>query len=272
MEPRWRPLVYLPVATALSLLTLVALPGLGIFAAVFFMFAIPYLLGERRPKVLAMAAAVMLLATGVSLVSFLTWESYQPYTPLQVSDDGVLTGGTVDPVFGDEETTFTFRVVYTYAEPPLEPPRVHITSTFFASRTTMNQTMVQEDPGDQTFEDGVVYVVSTKLPSSTHYFHFAVLLADGRWVVTSDAFSPTTNSRGPVNMPPLVFFGGVAAGLIPLLYMMVGIPLFLVIMAYWWFGKAKKKRQRFVRRRKCPSCGSEWPLEEKTCPSCGLKV
>jgi hypothetical protein len=239
LEPRRRPFVYIPTATFLSFVALLSLPIIGIFASVLFMFALPYWLGERRPKVLVMAAAVMLLATGLLAVTFLTWDSYQPYLPLQTSRDGVLTDGTVNPVFGDEETVFTFRVVYTNSEPPEEPPRVVVTSTFFASRTTMNSSMEQEDPSDSDFEDGVVYVLSTKLPSSTHRFHFVVLLANGTWVATSDAASGAGDSRGPVNTSPATFFLVVAASIIPFVYLMVGIPLLVIIAVYRRMSRAR---------------------------------
>ncbi|MFQ5838246.1 MAG: zinc ribbon domain-containing protein [Thermoplasmata archaeon] len=272
LEPRWRPFIYVTAATALSALALLAIPLLGVLAATFFMFAFPYWMGERRPKVLALAGAFVILLTGILLAAFLTWDLYQTPAPLQRSEDGILTGGTVDPVFGDAETTFTFRVTYTNTAPPKEPPRVNITSTFFSAGTTMNHSMVRLVPSDDSYDDGVAYVFSTRLPSKTHYFHFVVLLANDTWVVTSDALSPAANSRGPVNISPLAFFGGVAASLIPFLYLTVGIPLFLVITAYWWFGQAKKKRQRFVGRRKCPNCGEPWSLDDEACPSCGFRV
>ncbi|MEE9236564.1 MAG: hypothetical protein V3U52_02075 [Thermoplasmata archaeon] len=241
LEPRRRPFIYIPAATGLSFLVLVAIPLFSILIAVFFMFAIPYWMGEKRPRNLVLAALVMLLATVIVLSSFFTWDLYRPHVPEQRSDGGILSAGTVNPVHGDADTTFTFTVLYTNSDPPSEAPRVSITSTF-STGTVMNETMELDDPSSLSYEEGVLYTFSTKLNSDAHYFRFAVLLADDTWVVSSDASSPAPRSRGPVNMPASTFFGNVAFGLISFTYLLIGIPLFLVIGIYAW-----------RRRRKAPS-------------------
>ncbi len=260
----------MPAAVTLSFLVLLSVPLLAIFIVIFFMFALPYWMGERRPRNFALAGLVMLLITGVALSMFLTYDSYRPFVPEQASDDGTLSGGTVDPVFGDADTIFTYRVVFKGADEPKEGPRVNITSTFSLG-TYMNETMVLENPEEANYQEGVVYVLSTKLPSDNHFFYFSVLRANDTWVVSSDASTAALNSRGPVNMSAAAFFGAVVASFVPFVYITIGVPLFLVILLYWFIGKRSRQRRAAAATRVCPSCGGEWPPGEEACPACGFK-
>ncbi len=250
LQPRRRPFIYVPAATALSFLALVALPILSIPIAMFFMFAIPYWMGERRPRRLFIAALVMLLTTAMAMTSFITWNLSRPLVPEQRSEDGILSAGTVGPLTGDADTTFTFTVRYTHVEPPKEPPRVNLTSTFSAGQI-LNETMMP-DPDDLNYEDGVVYEYSTRLLPDAYLFHFAVLMANDSWVVTSDAFSSLRDSRGPVNLSPYALFGNIAISVVSFIYLVVGIPLLLVLAIYSWMARRRARRERGVQGEDSP--------------------
>lgn len=242
LEPRRRPFIYVPAAAGLSALILVALPVLSIPVAIFFTFAVPYWMGEKRPRVLFLAALPILLVTALILTAFFTWDLYQPFEPEQRSPDGVLTQGTVSPVFGDAETLFTYRVVYTHAQAPAEPPRVNITP-LVPSDFLRNATMTPEDPGEVDYAGGVAYVYTARLEANAYQFHFVVLLQDATWSVASDVASPLPNSRGPVNVPALGFFGTVVATFVSFVFLAVGIPLFLVLAIYALVLRRRARRQ-----------------------------
>lgn len=213
--------------------------------AVFFMFATPYWMGERRPRILFLASLVMLLITAVAVTSFFTLDLYQPQAAAQRSPDGVLSGGTVDPYSGDMGTEFTFKVLYTNAEPPLEPPRVDIASVF-SPETTINASLSPADPQNLDYVSGVLFAVTLKLPEAAHSFRFVVQLPDGTWVQSADAVTLTERSRGPINAPPLALFSSIFLSLAVFTYTLIGIPLLLVVAIY-----------AFRRRRRRP--GKEPP-------------
>ncbi len=242
LEPRRRPFLYIPAAAALSAFVLVVLPVLSIPVAIFFVFIVPYWMGEKRPRILFLAALPILLVTALALAGFFTWELYQPFEPEQRSPDGVLTQGTVSPVFGDADTLFTYRVVYSHAEAPQEPPRVNITPILL-SDFLRNETMVLEDPSDPDYAAGVVYVHAARLPADAYQFHFAVLLADDSWSVSADTASPLPDSRGPVNVPGTAFFGTVAFSFVSFVFLAVGIPLFLVLAIYALVLRRRARRE-----------------------------
>ncbi len=264
----WRPLLYVSLASGVSAVALIFVPFFGVLLAAAAMFGIAYLFGERKTRSLFFAAVAMLFLTAMALTGFVTWDAFRLDVPLQSSDDGILTEGTVDPIFGGAQTTFTFRVVYTHSEAPAEAPRVVLNSIFSLGRT-VNETMGSPSPtGD--YSEGVLFVFSTVLPSDVHSFHFVVLITDSTWVVSSDS-SGVTDSRGPINISAWSFFGLAAASRLLSVYLGVGIPLFLLLMTYWWVGEAKLKRGR-LPTRKCPVCGETWPFDEAACPNCGFKA
>lgn len=254
LEPRVRPFVYVPVAAGLSFLILLVLPVLSIPVAIFFVFIVPYWMGEKRPRYLFLAALPILMVTALALTGFFTWDLYRPFEPEQQSPDGVLTLGTVSPVFGDADTLFTYRVVFTDAQAPQEAPRVNITS-ILAPDFHRNETMVLEDATAPDYAAGVAYVHAVRLASDAYQFHFAVLRANGTWTVSTDIASPLQNSRGPVNVAGTALFGPVAISFISFVFLVVGIPLFLVIAIY------AVVRYRRARREALLADGEEEPPE-----------
>lgn len=233
-QPRWRPFVYLPAATVLTFLTVLGLGLLGALAAVFFVFALPYWLGERRPRSLAVALLAVVLLTGLLLAGFVAWDAYRPGALLQLSGDGVLSQGTVDPTHGEAATLFTFRVVYTFPEPPAAPPLVNVTSTFLGGSAVASLDLGLADPGPPRFEEGAPYEVTVQLDPGTHRFHFAVQLPDGRWVETVDVSGASFVPRGPVNLPPAAFLGLLAVGFLAFVLLAVGVPGLVVVAVYGW--------------------------------------
>lgn len=232
-DPRRRPLVYLPAAAALGFLVVLGLGIVGALLTVFFAFAFPYWLGERRPRTLALAALAVAVVVGLSLAGFATWDAYRAGTPLQTSVGGVLTEGTVEPAFGSEDTAFTFRVVYTYPGPPAAPPVVNVTTAFLgpAAVQTLAMDPVQVDP---TYEEGALYEATAVLGPGTHRFHYAVELPDGGWVETVDVSGAGYLPRGPVNLSPPTYLGLLAAGFLVFVLLALVLPAWIVVAIYRW--------------------------------------
>ena len=99
-----------------------------------------------------------------------------PNTPfigpvVSVNRAPTLSNEDVDPDQGTPTTTFTYRITYTDVDNN-EPAFVQVTIASPSGSNTYD--MVKEDPNDNTYTDGVVYMYQTTLPAGRQYtFRFA---------------------------------------------------------------------------------------------------
>lgn len=233
-SPRWRPVFYVPSATVLSFLVIASLGLLGVLLAIFFVFAIPYLLGERRPLRLGVAALVVLFLTAVVLAGFVTWDAHRPEVPIHASLDGTLTQGTATPFRGDRDTPFRFRVVFTHDAPPRTLPRANVTSAYVGVTVVDSYALTREASAAPAWQDGEAYTATVTLRAAAHQFHFAAQLEDGRWVETTEVSGTTYLPRGPLNVAPGPFFALMALGFVFFVFFAVGVPTAIILLIYRW--------------------------------------
>nr|MDO8112398.1 hypothetical protein [Candidatus Sigynarchaeota archaeon] len=105
-----------------------------------------------------------------------------------------LTSPKVNPTSGNQDTSFTFTVVYTDSDNNAPTTmQMAINSTIYA--------MQKQNAGDNTYTDGCTYQFSSYLPSGIIAYYFTA--NDGKYSVTSSTFTNLTVGYTNVNSPVL---------------------------------------------------------------------
>jgi hypothetical protein len=269
----FRAVVYLPAAVLLGVVLVLSLLQLGALFFAFFLFAIPYWFGDRRPRRLALFGGIGFLALVAILSLIIASLNLSSPPTLQESPNGVLKDGRVMPESGAADVTdFTFRIVYNATDFPLAGPTTNLTTRSFSgiSVRQLNMTAASATP------DGVEYVATTTLPEGLHAFHFAVQTSDGRWIVTRASQGLGFESEGPDTVSPVgYYFLHVAYILSPLLVFTL-VPFLFIVALYWWNRQVKERRRAFLKgsaKGDCPKCGAAITDGNATeCPLCGAPL
>ncbi|MFQ5910752.1 MAG: hypothetical protein ACE5IJ_08565, partial [Thermoplasmata archaeon] len=214
------------------------------------MFAIPYYMGEKRPKYFVLLGVVVIIvdsfAFGLLDADFLSRYEVSE----QVSPDGVnITQGLVSPTVGDAETLFTFTVMIT---------DVNVTNTSavefyvyvnvsdsqqFKTSNDDPYDMFETDDRDRDATDGKNYSRTIQLSPGIHFFHFSANV-NGTWHTTlkhDDLSNADFRALGPINADSLTLFQVFFVN--AFVFMIFTSILFMIfVMMYWWIGKSRIDR------------------------------
>jgi ribosomal protein L40E len=267
--------------------------------------AIPYYMGFKGPKRFAILGVFILITHTLVFGAIITSRAYDYHSFYGSFEDTSkhvnpqfggwnLTQGVVFPKTGDENTEFTFTVVYTNRTGNATPLYVNVivADTPFESESIKTvHNMTQTDPSDTNYWDGAEFQYTTTLDATApigwptwpnHFFYFeakdaygtvtdTALRANG---ITSYGFGPMNANLGDQYPHSLVLAINDALFMIALFYMGVGM--------YWWLKKARERstqwQERIEEMKKeeyaefeCDRCGADVPETADACPKCGAK-
>lgn len=282
--------ILLIVATSVLLIVLNAcLAGILIPVA---MFAIPYWLGERRLKVMALSALLVVLLNSFAIGALDTSNllGYRVSTQNSGGEMPVISNGTVSPALGGENTVFNYTLTLTFAGAQVDETHVYLNISEqqqYDPKRTRSYPMNETDPSDYNLTDGKEYYLNVRLKRNIHYFHFAANV-NGSWYDTlaHDAVAGDYSGIGPINMAFLDLYtlSLLSTGIWMLF---TSILFFIILMMYWWLGKARIERVKWRERLEkegllekealpeqvfCPKCHKPVSEYAKRCPHCGAVI
>lgn len=253
---------------------------LGIFAIPLLMFALPWWLGDRKLKVLAVNGVIILVLSALFLAA-LDAQSAVSSTPRPVGSGGVpvsLTNGTVSPPRGPPTDFYNFTAKLT--DRSGRPPGtfiVYLNLTKLVGLDTASESYVMAgvDGSDVNTSDGKWYYANRSLDDHIYFFWFSVNYVNG----TRDTWVQTAYEIGPIVTGFGSFFGiSLYVGFLNLL-----IPVsfyYIIILLYWYTRRARRERQRLgltAARTEavtdtgfmCTNCGADVPETADRCAKCG---
>jgi hypothetical protein len=280
---KWKAAVYLPMMVILT--TFFSLGGTALVCFIpilvtVVLFGVPYWLGERRIRTMALVGLAVVLLSSVLLAAISLGGAYDLPTALQSSNEEypVLYAGRVEPKMGDAGTLFTYTVWVQMPEDPADVTvYVNVTSISDFSFTSNPRVMAAVDSGDTDLSNGKAYELRTTLDPGRHFFHFAAEV-NGTWTETSTydpVFGEIVETYGPVNQAPESFFV-FALTIFFLRVLLVAALFYLVLLMYWWVKRGwtmrEGRRKELVRVKgayECTNCGGDVPEDAEVCPACG---
>ncbi len=293
-------LFYLIPITLLSVLLYVVNACYFVLIVPFVAIAIPYYLGFRGIKKFAVLGLFILLTNtlAVGAVSaqraldynnfWASDENVREYVEPQNSTGDVLSMGVVSPKVGSPDTNFTYTVLYKSDLPPNYVKLFVVDTPLSNGHVPEERTMIQTNPGDTNYENGVEFRFSTTLSSEVppghpwwpnHFFYFETENANGTWDTTIEAGSLTSFGFGPMNADPLNQYGYSTFWAFSDMIFVI-ILFYLGLGMYWWLGQAKIKSTQWQERMEamqreevtefeCDRCGADVPEDAERCPKCG---
>jgi len=250
---------------------------LGIFLIPVLMFAMPWWLGDRKMKVLAVNGVVILVLSAFilaaldaqSAVSTTPGVLGSPAAPLSVAN------GTVSPPRGPPTAFYNFTV--TMKDTSNRDPgsfTVYLNLTWLVGIDAIGQSyrMGAVDVGDNVTLDGKSYFVNRSLEDHIYYFWFSVQAPNGTWIESTYTLGPMVTGYGS-------FFG--ISLYVGFLNMLIPVSFFyILLLLYWYTQRAKRERKRLgltAARAEavtdtgfmCTNCGADVPETAEKCPKCG---
>ncbi|MGC8912765.1 MAG: zinc ribbon domain-containing protein [Thermoplasmata archaeon] len=257
-------------------------------AGVLFTFGIPILCGWKQIKFLLVFGVPVIICTAAVVAIYQT-DYVQKGRDVVLSDDaGNFANGTVTPYKSAPNSKFNFTV---------EIRKENNTSdTVYLIRSKdlyiLDDKMEEMQKGWETNTTALYYYTTTVEKNMIWYYTFTIhrtyLNGSSEWI------NLTRNNQqmiriGPVTMEyqeMLISFFGIY--LLNTL-LMLGVGYYLMVSIYWWFGKAKERREALLKemeskkefekpaeqsekkKLKCSSCGALVDEDDEKCWKCGEK-
>ncbi|MEW5936690.1 MAG: zinc ribbon domain-containing protein [Candidatus Thermoplasmatota archaeon] len=230
----------------------------AIVGAAFLTLLIPYIFGEKRVKVMALAGLLTITiagaATGAATLSYI----YEGWVAPYEDPAGPVHNVTLTPYMNVEGGAYTFTAQYEGAEPPgsLNLTLYDFSKPFWARTDPIVLSVNRSN-------DSALYSITYSPPPGLYRHSFA---AGG---------IPYTEAWGPINSPyvdnlPLFMMLGVTQFLISIWFLFA-----IGLLLYWWLRKGQMMRRewadakRTARTFKCSACGAMVDADASFCPKCG---
>ncbi len=290
-------------------------PFLILITTVAITFALFYIFGIRDFKyMLGFGIAIFLISGSITYVMVLndTYEQPAPemgsssivrnwvlatatdledgrYTPEGGEYWYYLEGGQVTPYKNQTGTTFVFNVTI-YSNAPanstiLQDPDIRVAYARELWWDSTDVEMTEVDPSDYNYLDGKEFEGTATIDTEAIYHHWYALVFDN----TTTTYSlNTTFIRGPLVGDESSLYGTYAGVGALNTFCNSGMLFFIVVLLYWWMGKAKEQRKQWgipgVDDEKdgdkktlkkpdamfsCTKCGADVTDDEDKCPRCG---
>ena len=250
---------------------------LGIFLIPVLMFAMPWWLGDRKMKVLAVNGVVILFLSAFILAA-LDAQSAVSTTPSVLGTPAgpvSLSNGTVSPPRGPPTAFYTFNV--TLKDTSNRTPdrfAVYLNLTWLVGIDAIGESypMLPVNPADTATVDGKWYNLSRSLDDHIYYFWFSLQTPNGTWIESTYTLGPMVTGYGS-------FFG--ISLYVGFLNMLIPVSFFyILLLLYWYTQRAKLERKRLglpaARTQAvtdtgfmCTNCGADVPEDAEKCPKCG---
>lgn len=250
---------------------------LGIFLIPVLMFAMPWWLGDRKMKVLAVNGVVILFLSAFILAA-LDAQSAVSTTPSVLGTPAgpvSLSNGTVSPPRGPPTAFYTFNV--TLKDTSNRSPSsfaVYLNLTWLVGIDAIGESypMTGAVVGDNVTLDGKSYTVNRALDDHIYYFWFSMQTPNGTWIESTYTLGPMVTGYGS-------FFG--ISLYVGFLNMLIPVSFFyILLLLYWYTQRAKLERKRLglpaARTQAvtdtgfmCTNCGADVPEDAEKCPKCG---
>ncbi|HKW43929.1 MAG TPA: zinc ribbon domain-containing protein [Thermoplasmata archaeon] len=287
--------LYLLTVTAVACLALLLMPVTA--------FIIPYYLGERKPRHLAVNALPIFLIATLLASALLTNQlvvqnqafPLRSFVDTSTTPAMVLSNGTVAPYHGSPGQTFTFRVL-------LKTPANSTASYSVYLNLTRVEGITPHASGfamvPVLVSNGTWYQYNTTLGDSIYGYGFSATDNRRNWTFTSSDFGPLIAS-GYTFYGLFLYYTGVS--------MLVPLTFYYLIMFMWWYSvrmrqsrtrmlegktdipkrKAKAKENKADEKAKalpsstegskstkvaaftCTNCGADVAESDVKCPKCG---
>ena len=262
--------VLLTLALTLYAISLCFVPMLIALVA----YGIPYFLGLKSRKKLAVFGTVLILFLGI-VFGLNIFYYIQGFSGQVVhSENNELIAGQVSPVKGLPADSYNFTVEVVGGT---NSSIVYLLAINGASTDTLNYSMtyVGMDGSNAIYTKTV-----NNLSEGIYQFQYQGLTAGG-FVLTDAGVGPIAMSMDNV-LSSYLFYGVVFIGLLQ-----IGMLFYLLLILTWWMDRSKAKMAEFDKARKqekkgedglsvvdkfiCSECGADVPVEAKECPRCGEK-
>ena len=284
--------LYLLTASAIACVVILLMPVLA--------FVVPYWLGERKPRRLAVNAlpiflVAILIAGAMSTQALLAQDRAVPiqsFPNFRSSPTMALSNGTVTPYRGDPSQPFTFRVKLTTTVDGAPPENftVYLNLTIITGLTAFDRPShpMVYSPGNgssNNTKNGTWYVAQENLTDSIYGYGFAVKDQGSNWTAAGPDF-------GPLTAPGTTFYGFFLY--VTAFSMILPFTFYFVILFMWWYTvrarqtrarttggevdipkeKTKPKPARDEKAAKataftCTNCGADVGETDEKCPKCG---
>jgi ribosomal protein L40E len=298
-KSKWSKPIYISLTIAASILLFLIGSCFALLLTGLFIFAIPYLFGERSAKTMIKVGLIIILLIGIIIGVLSTYcihtqsslgiSGYFNYESDYVSDNkSILINGHVEPYLGGENTIYNYTVEYNGTEG----------SILWVNITLIKPSLLEyygKSVGNYTLTKGAENVyyndnITLEIQQITYIYHFSAWNGT-EWIETS-------LGGGPVNAPLLNTLSTIIILEIRNMFMNVGLIFFLILLLYWWTRKAKIERMKWgeepaeegkQEEKKedekieeaeqeekdvgytCTDCGAEVSTDTVKCPKCGAK-
>ncbi len=265
---------------------------IAIVLLTFFFF---YVFGIRQLKWMIVFGIVIFLILGAFMTYFFVQTLYGEDPASVWSDDGTFTNGSVAPLVDTSVKSFVFTVDYGGSQAAENVSiQVVVCSRLYSDATVF---VPMQNLSDSNTFQGSVQLTDAEVHS--YYFQ----LRNGDWdnlgAETNDTYSyenwgPMTQEKGSV-ITALLPTGMILNG-----FCNIGMLFFIVVLLYWWMGKAKEQRKQWDETKEdieseketvvwkasdekkkdsdgkkkeadfsCTSCGADVHDDDDKCPKCG---
>ncbi|MEM4161122.1 MAG: zinc ribbon domain-containing protein [Thermoplasmata archaeon] len=257
-------------------------------AGVLFTFGIPILCGWKNIKFLLVFGVPVIIGTAI-IVGVYQTNYVQTGQPIALSDDaGYFSNGTVTPYKGKPGEAFNFTVDIKKESNTNDEVFLILSKDLYILDDPLH-------PMTKCWEDEVTaryYANTTVEKSMIWYYTFSIKrnYQNGTilWINLTKGGQQMIRV-GPVTMEyneMLISFIGVY---LLNAFLMLGVGYYLLVSIYWWFGKAKQRREAILREMesrkeaegqktepekkmlKCSSCGAVVEEDAEKCWKCGEK-
>ncbi|MCX8173281.1 MAG: zinc ribbon domain-containing protein [Thermoplasmata archaeon] len=263
--------IFLNVAAYIAATCLVPIAG------VLFTFGIPVLLGWKNIKFLLGFGVPVIIGTAIVVAAYQTNYVQTGQEAMLGDDAGCFSNGTVSPYKGNPGDAFNFTVEIK------KENSTHDTVYLIRSKDLY----ILDDPMEEMtkyWEDNATaryYYNTTVEKSMIWYYTFSVLRnyqnGSSVWLNVTKGGQQMIRV-GPVTMGyNEMLFSFIGVYLLNTM-LMLGVGYYLLVSMYWWFGKAKQRREAILREMEAQKETEGQKIEElekkKTlkCSSCGAMV